>query len=330
MSYERQFQKLGFRVTIPGETDDEDVYLARVEPLRKFLQQHVERYVFQLERGDELNRLHFQGRLQYPRNGRKTTIATAKLFTKNGFSANIQIESKEGEKAHTFYCQKEETRVAGPWTNPPPFQYVPKRFREIALLPWQEQALGIMRKLTERQVMVIWDPKGSRGKSHLVDYLDSNNKGFQVAPSLGSTKEIIQTVNNEYVDRMQYDPTVQTERQLMFVDLTRSADQSITGKMWSIWLSAMEDILKGKLFEARYKYSKIWVEPPYMAIMTNHLPPLGNLTHDRWQIYTFDENDMLVKNDADGLRAMQQMQKLKREKAEKYDLVTLLKKLIKD
>lgn len=72
------------------------------------------KYVFQLERGEETQRLHYQGFLKFSTKIRVKQLATGL----NRFAYGIQIAPAYDEKALEKYCQKEETRVAGPWCYP--------------------------------------------------------------------------------------------------------------------------------------------------------------------------------------------------------------------
>jgi len=327
--YVKRFQRYGIRITYPDVGDDEEYFMGRVKYLESLLREFADKWVFQLERGDKEGHLHFQGRFSFPRGCKRAPIPTSKLFSDGGHPVHLTIESGTGESKHTYYCLKSETRVAGPWTDQKSKQYIPKRFRDVELLPWQSDLLSKAHAMTEREVTVLWDPAGSKGKSTLTDWCEHQAGAFQISPSLSTPKEIMQTVMNEYEDRMRYDPTCQENRQLIFIDLCRASDQGTFGKSWSSWCSTVEELAKGRLYDTRYRYRKFWVEPPYIVIMCNQLPSLTDLTANRWKIYTFGEEDTLVLNDTNGIRLSQNMERMRRKNEEKSDINTLLKLLKK-
>ena len=88
--------------------EDYDNMVKLIEELRPT------KYVFQLERGEETQRLHYQGFLKFSTKIRVKQLAASL----NKFAYGIQIAPAYDEKALEKYCQKEKTRVAGPWCYP--------------------------------------------------------------------------------------------------------------------------------------------------------------------------------------------------------------------
>jgi hypothetical protein len=85
------------------------------DALRELLKGVAKTYVFQLERGDG-GYNHYQGRLSLFKKRRKGPAL--RLFGEglapNYFEPTIRSEYLKGDN---FYCMKEDTKVAGPWTD---------------------------------------------------------------------------------------------------------------------------------------------------------------------------------------------------------------------
>ncbi len=72
-------------------------------------------YVFQLEKGEKTQKLHYQGYLKL-----KTKIRPKQLARQlQPHADGIEIAPAFSEVAIKIYCQKKETRVSGPWSYPP-------------------------------------------------------------------------------------------------------------------------------------------------------------------------------------------------------------------
>ena len=63
--------------------------------------------------------------------------------------------------------------------------------------------------------------------------------------------------------------------------------ESVNNKkgMWS----AIEQLKNGYLYDKRYNYRDMWIEPPTVAVFTNELPETGYLSKDRWRISTIEQ-----------------------------------------
>jgi|AntDeeMinimDraft_4_1070355.scaffolds.fasta_scaffold06096_2 hypothetical protein len=70
-------------------------------------------FTFQIERGEITQKLHFQGYVKLPSKIRSKQLA--KML--NPIAFGIEVTSAFDEKALIRYCQKEETRVEGPWSH---------------------------------------------------------------------------------------------------------------------------------------------------------------------------------------------------------------------
>lgn len=88
-------------------------YLPQETKICEFMNRHTTECVFQLEKGSQTGRLHYQGRftLKGPRQGKRSLL---KLFDETFDTKGLTIEH-EIIYDSTKYCTKSETRVKGPW-----------------------------------------------------------------------------------------------------------------------------------------------------------------------------------------------------------------------
>lgn len=73
-----------------------------------FLQEHCKKWAFQLERGKKTGRYHFQGRFSLKEKTRLSGLV--KLLPGAHFS-----KTSNENRTNTFYVEKTDTRVDGPW-----------------------------------------------------------------------------------------------------------------------------------------------------------------------------------------------------------------------
>lgn len=262
---------------------NENGSLPDCKKLRKFLDNIVVEGVFQLERGTNTHRLHYQGRfiLNGSRKGKKRLL---ELFQEIGdvkfltFDPEIVYDS-------TKYCTKAETREEGPYyvgTNAYKTKQQPK---EITLRMWQEQLLKEIEKLNEskqRDRKVIWvqNPNGGAGKSTFLKYMSFGQKDWRVKKLPIDKPDrirmaICKIVQKEDVDIFAFDFT-----------RTHGEDTSVNDLFQII-----EEIKNGHIVSVMYgNPMEVGIESPHVIIFTNE--SLANykkyLSEDRWQPYSID------------------------------------------
>jgi hypothetical protein len=74
----------------------------------------TKKYAFQLEKGEQTNRLHYQGYINLSNKVRQKQLARSMNYLLPG----IEIRAINDEKCAIAYCTKIETRVSGPWSFP--------------------------------------------------------------------------------------------------------------------------------------------------------------------------------------------------------------------
>jgi len=87
-------------------------YDAECEDLRQRLERiNLRFWIFQQERCPSTGRLHFQGYLEYRRSVRMATVK------RDMASPGVHLEPRKGSRTEARnYCEKDESRIAGPWS----------------------------------------------------------------------------------------------------------------------------------------------------------------------------------------------------------------------
>lgn len=145
------------------------------------------------------------------------------------------------------------------------------KFSDLKLLPWQGQLIASLGDQNERQITVVIDEEGNHGKTWLAKYLQVNRIAQYVPPM------------TEAMDFMAF-AMEKPSKGYMF-DIPRS--ESIKQRK-GIW-SAIEQIKNGYLYDKRYHFKDMWIDPPKIIVFTNEDPPIESLSKDRWKIYTFED-----------------------------------------
>ena len=251
------------------------------DDLHTFLSTKCKKWVFQLEQGEKTGYRHYQGRLNLIK---KTTKSNVLKLTDNKFNYLEPTISKEHLK-EAFYCLKEQTRLKEPESdidyNKRKNVFIPKHLKAITyetLRPFQKTIHDHISN--DREINVVYCPKGKMGKSIISQYMEIHKKGFR-CPTLNDYKDILQLLccycrDNEIRDIGH-----------LFFDFPRAqCKDSLNGI-----ISAIEEIKSsGRLIDIRNHF-KIWnIESPNIWVFTNEMPPIDSLSADRWNIWTIDEN----------------------------------------
>jgi hypothetical protein len=247
--------------------------------------------VFQLERGVEKGKLHYQGviTLEGPRISKTTLLNTFKTRFKNDFGLTISPVSNR--VAIDKYCTKEETRVSGPY-------YVGKNqnYDEIManakLKKWQQKLYNLLLSdeltlLKDRKVVWVHDQKGNTGKSW-----------FQKWLRMGQRKLVVRSLPVASVDRLSSAVNIITKKlevDVFTIDLTRTRGED---QSFKDLFSMVEMIKNGAVVDVMYgKYNEAYFKPPAVVIFSNEYVHeyLKYLSKDRWEVYeiTSASSDLL-------------------------------------
>lgn len=233
----------------------------------------AKKYVFQLEKGEKTNYLHFQGRLSLIKKSRKHTALA--LFPDGlkpeYFEPTCNPEFIKGEP---FYQMKVQTRVEGPFRDDDEVIYIPRQIRECpSLRPFQSHIVNDASKWDKRTINCVYCPEGNKGKSILVGYC----RAYRIGRALPSV--------NDYKDLLRMVCDLPTSRMYLF-DMPRSINKD---RLYQFY-GAVETIKDGYAYDDRYSFKEKHFDCPNIWIFSNTLPDLNMLSADRWKVWTIDQD----------------------------------------
>lgn len=253
------------------------------------------RYGFQLERGEEKGKLHWQCRVALAKKVRKET-----LVRKIGDALNIAPPRRSliharptssavsgNYKIQFDYVTKKATRVEGtvPYTDRKLYTGEDVEIIKESPYPWQAQLLTKLQSpVNDREIMWIYEPKGNHGKTAFIKYCAFHNLAWRLP--IGKAHQLRAVAVTMVKQRGM--PTG------VLVDLPRSlgTDDSVRDQ-----LSALEEIKGGFVSSAMFgKLEEIFFDPPHVIIVANWLPPdMNAMSRDRWAIWSIDSAMNLYK-----------------------------------
>lgn len=249
--------------------------------IKERLKAIASKWVFQREKSDN-GYEHFQGRFCLYH--KKTLNPVIKLF--NIPESHLTPSSKNsttGSNRQVFsYVMKEDTRVAGPWTDTDKESDIicPEQYR-VQLKGWQQELYELLMKELDdkdyRKIHVLVDYKGGIGKTTMALNLTCTGKAEYIPP-VNDSKDML---------RMCYD--LPTSR-LYIIDLTRSMNKD---KLFGLY-SGIEQLKNGYIYDDRYKFQRKFIDTPAVLVLTNTSPDSSYLTSDRWIFHILDENEKLL------------------------------------
>lgn len=246
-----------------------------------FFKSYAKKWTFQKENSDN-GYIHWQGRFSLIKKRDKNKLMDLFDVELQKIPNYLQPTLTENHKEEFFYAQKKDTRLEGPWTDQDKAKeevYIPRQYRDIKLYNWQQQIINSAENFNDREINLIYDPKGCNGKSTVASIAELKYGGIDMPP-LNDYKELIQLACNICMDSNNRTPKI------MFFDMPRAIDKS---RLYGLY-SAIEQIKKGKLYDIRYKYKAFWIDSPVIWVFTNASPDLSMLSSDRWKVWKFSED----------------------------------------
>lgn len=247
--------------------------------LQSWLKSNCKKWTFQKEKGDS-GYVHWQGRFSLIKKRIKSVI----LKMQDGFNY-LEPTSKDNWLTEYFYAMKEDTRIEGPWRdsdNQPSggaAEYIPIQYRDLTLRPWQQKVLETATVFNSREINLIYDPCGNKGKSTVAAIAELQHNGLDMPP-LNDFKELVALLCDICMDR-----NLRTVSPIFF-DLPRAIDKTRLHGLYS----AIEQVKKGKLYDCRYHYKSWWIDSPVIWVFSNIQPDTNLLSSDRWKIWTIEDN----------------------------------------
>lgn len=265
------------------QKDNETVedMLARQPILNKFFEDECKHWFYQLERGKDCGKLHFQIRISLKNRVRASFFANAAKEINAIKACDFRPESVNGEKMSKFYHMKRDTRVEGPWSDKDAIPFIPSYWDSTPTFVWHAEARRLLDEATGRQLVLVVDKKGGRGKTALTRLLVK--EGAKEVPSfLGTAKDIM---------RASYavlDGTNPERTQTLVIDIPRSQTKC-QKDFWYHAATALEKVKDGVQVEDRYHFQTFYSQPPRIIAFCNDPPPHDALTHGRWLILSLDD-----------------------------------------
>lgn len=255
---------------------------AKQEDIKKDIKNDCVHWAFQQEKGDESQRLHFQGRIQLRKKKRVGQLIDLFKALKGAHwtpTANVN-------KQRFDYAMKTDTRVAGPWTDvdeEAPFKtWEVELFEEKGPLPFQKTILGSCmaqkdKKTAEpRTINVLIDLKGHIGKG-VLSSVARYQKAAQTLPPICDFKQLMGFA-------------MDLPCHAYIIDFPRAMDKK---ELRSFYM-AVEAIKDGWLWDVRNKGRSITMNRPCIWVFTNEVPNMKFLSKDRWALWTVNEAKELV------------------------------------
>ena len=246
--------------TLHMEYGKETIKVIQESQVWQVLREHCKKFGFQLERGAEGGKHHYQGWFSLETKERFTP-----LKNKLGWP-HIHLEPLRDLHRAMAYCSKAETYVAGPWTE----SHRPLVNIIDTLRPWQVQLHDEIKGYVTDRRKVIWyvDEKGNEGKSTFSIWL-TRQRGLGVYRFPGSSKR----------DCVAY-CLKECEPKCVIFDFARDDFHTCD-------YGLLEELKNGQLFSQRYKSVVVDFDPPMVIVFANTEPELKKMSADRWDIRRF-------------------------------------------
>lgn len=235
-------------------------------------------WCFQMEKGEETERLHYQGiiSLKVKRNKSQCLKIMKKLPEYfEPLAAPMTIEE--------FYVTKPDSRVDGPWSDKDmPKLYVNPDYVVEQYKPWQKKIWDSYDTRDKRSINIIIDETGNAGKTTIGMNIHMYGRGYRFR-GVNDADKLIQSVADLLIAREDRDP------RLFIFDLTRSANQKKLAGLYD----AIEAIKDGHVVEFRYSYKEWMFRIPNIWVFCNTAPNLSYLSKDRWKLWKIQGEDLV-------------------------------------
>lgn len=255
--------------------------LPTIERMTEILIEFSLNWMFQLEKGTDLGKLHYQIRMilseaQY----KSTLLAVFKCRLPNIEDVKFCAESNNSisQGGLSFYVMKDETRVDGPWYDPS--YQICKKVAYLGNdlkcmenpLAFQQRCIDMMSvEPDDRTINWICQEAGNAGKSKLMKFLRCNSKFDMVRIPLGTATQIKTNVIASGVHK------------IYVVDLSKVRGSHETQ---ADLFSSIEEVKNGWVISAMYgKCGELLMEPPHVFIFSNEMPNLTLCSLDRWKLW---------------------------------------------
>lgn len=264
-----------------SEPDDPDIFISEMRhKISEMFDDLAVKWVFQAERGDDTNRLHFDFCLKLKKKLRKTALI--KLF-KNNVGDEYEAFLKTCDKGRLDYSHKVKTRVAGPWANfRLPRELVKVQYDELR--PWQKKLADQFEDFCPRFDRTInWyvDEVGNFGKTVMTKFFVDNR---HVLVTNGKATDT-------YNQLFKFIETHGDGPDLVIFDVPRCNAEYVS-------YQAIEKLKDGVVYSGKYEGGMCRFNTPHVIVFANTYPNSEQLSADRWNIVVLStlDDDMLQLN----------------------------------
>lgn len=264
---------MSFDVTFPGDKYSNEAELGTA------LNGWCSKYVFQKEQGDT-GYVHWQCRVSLIKKRRMAEVLTI-IVPKVG--GHWSPTSSKVHAAGSFnYVLKEDTKLAGPWTeksflDPPKLTRQLKIFMAQEKRAWQSGLENMIRIEDDRKIILIYDTVGNSGKSIFAEYLEYHRLALELPP-LRAFEDLLQFAYG-FDDQKAY-----------LVDMPRAMKKDKLSEFYS----GLECLKNGVVWDKRYAAKKRRMDRPQVVVFTNTLPAWEFMSIDRWSCWKMSTNYSLI------------------------------------
>lgn len=217
------------------------------EGIQEWLEKHCERWAYGREKGEE-GYEHLQLRMVLKKDTKPDAV--------HGVWKNIGHVSVTGV-TNFDYVTKEGSFVLS-WTK------ALRKYANIALRKWQSDALHRYMEQDERKILLVHDTVGCTGKTWLGRHIVATGAG-RLLPPFEKGEDLVSAA------------MAQASKGYV-IDVPRAG--ATRKDLWA----AIEQIKGGHLYDKRYSWKELYIEPPRIMVMSNKIPPRDWLSRDRWEI----------------------------------------------
>lgn len=231
-------------------------------------------WIYQWEEGENKT-IHIQGFIRFKNARHFNAVKTL-------IGHNAHIEKCRHVQASIEYCQKQDTRIKGPFSKGIAIiRPLRSPLENKELRPFQRVICNMIdQEPDDRSIVWICDPEGKGGKTTLAKHLCINHP-HETLFVQGKTNDI----KHAMVDFIKKHGSVKT----CIFGFPRTYEEFVS-------YDAIESIKDGIFFSGKYESSMVMYNPPHVFIFANFLPDTTKLSQDRWVIYTLEHDHSLKKN----------------------------------
>ena len=250
---------------------------ATLDQLKEFMPQFAKKFVFQLEKGEDNDYKHWQGRMSLHKKARQPSVRA--LFTQNGMKDPNYCQPTHDTSTFS-YVMKTQTRILGPFRDGEKIQRVPEQYQldPTKFYPYQKVIYDSYNVSDDRIINFVYCPDGNFDNSCICHYMSFSGMGYTVPP-FNDAKRLMAFVCDTLYEKKIYEP------RMFFVDLPRAMKQCKLAGMYAV----LESIKKGVVYDSRYHARKFYFDSPQIWVFSNEKPYLRSLSKDRWKIWKVNE-----------------------------------------